>query len=122
MTTVHQSLHVVELHKAKQNTEETVKAFSARVRGIAKNCGLSKTCTKTGCSETVSYLEETCYHVVMAGILDDDLRQKILTQAMMGTVNNLPTLLEYAAAEEAARVKNSSPKYWSDSKQEDKKR
>ena len=41
----------------------------------------------------------------MAGIPDDDLWQKILTQTMMGTVNNLPTLLEFAASEEAATVK-----------------
>ena len=105
VTTVHPSIHVVELHEAKQSPEETVKAFSARVRGIAANCKLSKTCSKQGCSESVSFLEETCYHAVLTGILNDDLREKILTQAMMGTVTNLPTLLEYAAAEESAKQK-----------------
>ena len=105
VTTVHPSLHVVELHEAKQSSDETVKAFSARVRGIAANCQLSKTCTKRGCTESVSFLEETCYHAVLTGILNEELREKILTQAMMGTVSNLPTLLEYAAAEEAAKQK-----------------
>ena len=60
VTTVHPSLHVVELHEAKQSSDETVKAFSARVRGIAANCQLSKICTKRGCTESVSFLEETC--------------------------------------------------------------
>ena len=69
VTTIHPSLHVVTLHNLKQNQDETVKAFSARVRGIAKNCELQKKCSKTGCSEAVSFLEETCYHVVMTGLL-----------------------------------------------------
>ena len=105
VTTIHPSLHVITLHEAKQSSEENVKSFSARVRGIAKNCELTKVCPKQGCLEQVSFLEETCYHTVITGILDDDLRQKILTQAMTGTVKDLPTLLEFAAAEEASRQK-----------------
>ena len=103
VTTVHPSLQVISLHEAKQATDETVKAFSARVRGIAKNCELTKTCTKANCDEKVSFLEETCYNAVMTGVRDDELRQKILTQAMMGTVHNLPTLLEFAQAEESSK-------------------
>ena len=108
VTTVHPSLHVVELHEAKQLSGETVKAFSARVRGIAANCQLNKTCSRSGCGETVSFLEETCYHAVLTGILNDDLREKVLTQAMIGTVTNLPTLLEFTAAEEASKQKTPS--------------
>ena len=107
VTTIHPSLHVVTLHNLKQNQDETVKAFSARVRGIAKNCELQKKCSKTGCSEAVSFLEETCYHVVMTGLLSDDIRGKVLTQAMMGTVKDLPTLVEFVTAEESAKI--SSP-------------
>ena len=54
----------------------------------------------------MSFLEETCYHAVLTGILSDDLREKVLTQAMVGTVKNLPTLLEYTAAEEASKQKS----------------
>ena len=46
VTTVHPSLHVVELHEAKQLCGETVKDFSARVRGIAANCQLNKMCSR----------------------------------------------------------------------------
>ena len=105
VTTIHPSLHVITLHEAKQSSEENVKSFSARVHGIAKNCELTKRCTKQGCSEQVSFLEETCYHTEITGILYDDLRQKILTQAMIGTVKDLPTLLEFATAEEASKQK-----------------
>ena len=105
VTTVHPALHVVALHDTKQLQDETVKSFSARVRGLAKNCNLTKNCPKTTCGENVSFIEETCYHVVLAGIHDETLKEKILTQAMMGSVTNLSSLLEYAAAEEGAKQK-----------------
>ena len=106
VTTVHPSLHVVTLHNLKQNSDENVKAFAARVRGIAKNCELKKTCSKTGCNEAVSFLEETCYHVVMTGLISEELQGKVLTQAMIGTVKDLPTLVEYVTAEESSKMKS----------------
>ena len=105
VTTVHPALHVVSLHETKQLRDETVKAFSTRARGVAKNCKLEKQCTKLGCDEMISFTEETCYHVVLAGIYEETLREKILTQAMVGSVKNLPTLIEYATAEESAKQK-----------------
>ena len=39
-----------------------------------------------------SFLEETCYHVVMSGISDIDLNEKVLTQAMLGNVKDLRTI------------------------------
>ena len=103
VTTIHPSLHVVELHEARQSSDETVKAFSARVRGIAANCELTKTCSKSGCNETVSFLEETCYHAVLTGILSDDLREKVLTQAMVGTVK---TSLRYLNTLQQKKLRN----------------
>ena len=100
-----------------QNQDEPTKAFSARVRAVAINCELTKPCPSSTCSETVSYIEETCYHVVMAGLADADMKDRALTQAMLGAITDLPTLVNFATAEESARqssktevsgVKNSS--------------
>ena len=44
----------------------------------------------------------------MAGIASAELKEKILTQAMMGTVKDLPTLIEFATAEESAKVKDTT--------------
>ena len=63
------------------------------MKGTAKNCGLTKKCTKTGCDQEVPYLEETAYHVVMAGLFDQDLRDKVKAQAMLGTVQDLASLI-----------------------------
>ena len=105
VTVLHPSVHVVNLHQMKQVEGETVKAFSAKVKGLASNCNLTKQCSNLSCSEKVSFLEETCFHVVMAGIADSDMKEKILTQAMLGIVKDLPTLLSYATAEESSRQK-----------------
>ena len=106
VTILHPSVHVISLHQMSQQESETVKSFSARVKGTATNCNLNKTCTKSGCNQSVPYLEETCYHVVMSGLSDQDLREKVLAQAMLGTVKDLPTLLNYVTAEESARAKS----------------
>ena len=64
VTTLHPSIHVVNLHQMRQNNDEPTKAFSARVRSVAANYNREKKCTGPTCMEMVSYIEETCYHVV----------------------------------------------------------
>ena len=104
VTTLHPSVHVVALHQMLQQENESIKAFTARVKGTASNCRLIKTCSKVDCDQQVSYLEETCFHVVMSGLIDQNLREKVLTQAMLNTVKDLPTLLNYVTAEESAKT------------------
>ena len=85
VTILHPSVHVVALHRMQQQDGESIKAFGARVKGTAKNCNLTKLCTKIGCDQQVPYLEETAYHVVMAGLFYKDLRDKVKAQAMLGS-------------------------------------
>ena len=75
------------------------------MKGTASNCNLVKICPKVGCDQKVSFMEETCYHMVMSGLLEQDLKEKVVTQAMLNTVKDLPTLLNYVTAEESARAK-----------------
>ena len=86
VTSLHPSVHVVALHQLRQDSSESTKAYSARVKGLAKNCNLVKTCTRDGCSEKVSSVQETCDHVVMAGLASEELKEKVLTQPMLGVV------------------------------------
>ena len=106
VTVLHSSVHVVALHQMTQQEGETVKAFSARVKGTASNCTLAKTCPKDTCNQVISYVEETCYHVVMAGLRDEALKEKVLTQAMLNNVKDLSSLIIYVTAEESARAKS----------------
>ena len=57
VTVLHSSVHIVSLHNMTKMPEESVKAFSARVRGTAANCNLSKSCPQD--NAVVSYQEET---------------------------------------------------------------
>ena len=49
VTELHSAMHTVTLHEAKQLAGELTRAFAARVKGIASNCSLNKTCPAPGC-------------------------------------------------------------------------
>jgi hypothetical protein len=99
VTVVHTSLHTVQLHEAAQGPLESTKAFAARVRGLAFNCKLVKTCE---CSKTVSFLDETVYHQVLTGLDDKEMQKRCLSGALLGTIKDTATLVEFCNAEEAS--------------------
>ena len=102
VVTLHSSVHVVNLHELRQQSDENVHAFAARVRGIAASCNLQKKCN--GCQAVVTFSEETCFHVVMAGICDQEMKEKALTQAMMETITDLNSLVKWCTADESGRL------------------
>ena len=85
----------------KQAQAESIRAFIARARSTASNCGLTKPCT--GCQLNVSFVEETLFGVVLAGLYDGNIQQKILSLAAMKTITTLEQLATYVAAEESGR-------------------
>ena len=50
-------------------------------------------------------MEETCHHMVMSGLLEQDLKEKVVTQAMLNTVKDLSTLPNCVTTEESACAK-----------------
>ena len=101
VSVLHAAIHTVSLHEAQQLPEESTKSFAARVRGIASNCELQKKCN---CGETVSYTEETVYHVVLAGLRDRDLQERCTAQALLKNITNIFSLVAYCSAEESGRL------------------
>ena len=102
VVSLHSSVHVVHLHEMRQQSDENVHAFAARVRGIATSCGLQKKCS--GCQLVVNFQEETAYHVVMSGLCDQGMKEKALTQAMMENIIDLNSLVKWCTAEESGRL------------------
>jgi hypothetical protein len=98
---LHAAVHTVHLHGAQQLSDESTKAFAARVRGVASNCQLQKKCT---CDQVVSYLEETVYHVVLAGLRDRDLQEACTTQALLRNITNIATLVDFCTAKESGHL------------------
>ena len=101
VTTLHSAVHLIALRDLKQAQAESIRAFIARARSTASNCGLSKPCT--GCQTEVSFIEETLFGVVLAGLYDGNIQQKILSLAAMKTITTLEQLATYVAAEESGR-------------------
>ena len=99
VTVLHAAVHTVTLHEARQMPEEPTKAFAGRVRGIANDCSLSK-----ACNSTVSFLEETVYHVVLAGLRDREMQERCLSVAILGRISNIASLVEHCGAEESGRM------------------
>ena len=101
VTTLHSAVHLIALRDLKQNQGESIRAFIARARAVASNCGLSKTCTADACQEEVSFVEETLFGVVLAGLFDGNIQQRILSLAAMKTITTLEQMATYVAAEES---------------------
>ena len=80
VVSLHPSVHVINLHKMRQESDENVHAFAARVRGIATSCDLKKKCSS--CQSVVNFQEETAHNVVMAGLCDQSMKEKVLAQDM----------------------------------------
>ena len=72
-----------------------------RALGIAASCGLTKECE---CKKIVSFSEETCYHVVLSGLSDQNMKERALTQSMMSTIKDLDSLVTWCTADEGGRL------------------
>ena len=100
VSVLHEAVHTVELHEARQLSTESTKAFAARVRGIATNCNLSKKCE---CTKEVTFIEETVYNVVLAGLYDRDMQERAISAAILKTIKDINSLVEFCSAEESGR-------------------
>ena len=78
-----------------------MKTFAARVRGIVASCVLEKACA---CGATVSFMEETVYHVVLAGLRDRDLQAQCTSQALLKQTMDINTLVNFCSAEESSKL------------------
>ena len=101
VTTLHSSVHLIALRDLQQGPTENIRAFIARARATASNCGLSKKCQS--CQVEVSFIEETLFGVVLAGLYDGNIQQKVLSLAAMKTISKLEELAVYVAAEESGK-------------------
>merc|ERR1711888_414056 len=74
-------VNVVSLMSAAQEHGETCRSYLARVRGLAKVCKLSVTCSATDCSEQVSYTDTFVKYALIKGLADNEVREELLSQS-----------------------------------------
>ena len=55
------------------------------------------------CTKEVSFLDMTVYHVVLAGLQDRDMQERALSAAILKTITDISSLVEFCSAEESGR-------------------
>ena len=100
VVTVHKSVHLMNLYKMVQQPEENIRAFSARLTGTAEMCGMSVKCNT--CQVDISYRDEVVRQIIITGMFNLDIRQRVLSRTKTGELPTLSNLVDYIAAEEAS--------------------
>ena len=85
-------LNKVSLMDAKQERDEAVKTFVARIRGLANICTLSTKSTKGPCTQDVSYLDSSILLALVKGLYDGDTKSEVLSKGTQMNLEDTVTL------------------------------
>ena len=83
-----------------QQSDETIRAFVARLTTTADMCEMAVTCT---CEREVSYRNNVLQQLVINGMRDNEIRVRVLSRNTNGELVTLDKLVNYIQAEEAGR-------------------
>ena len=89
----------VELHDMRQDRDETIRSFGARIRGQANVCKYIIPCT--ACNEEVSYTDEILRDVLIRGVADPEIRLDLLQDKNQDMV--LEEVFKFIEAKEAGK-------------------
>ncbi|RLJ22719.1 hypothetical protein DJ031_00325, partial [bacterium endosymbiont of Escarpia laminata] len=89
----------VTLHNMRPDRDETVRSFSARIRGQAGVCKFSLPCPN--CTQTVNYTEEVLRDVVIRGLEDPEIQLDLLGDKNQDM--NFEEVLRFVEAKEAGK-------------------
>ena len=64
--------------KLKQDHGEKTRSFAARVRGKAATCGYKQVCCGTGCNVETDFTEIILKDVLIAGLVDEEIKKEVL--------------------------------------------
>ena len=98
---VHKSIHLMNLWKMQQQSDEPIRAFAARLTATADMCGMMVECTNSTCKTEICYRDLVVNQLVIHGMRDNAIRVRVLSRNTAGELKTLGKLIEYIAAEEA---------------------
>ena len=99
---IHKSVHLMNLYRMIQESDEAIRAFVARVTGTADMCGMTVKCPIEGCNTDVSFRDEVVKQVIIHGMANLEVKQRVLSRSGNGELDTLSKLVDYISAEEAA--------------------
>ena len=98
---VHKSIHMMNLWKMSQQSDEPIRAFAARLTATADMCGMVITCPNQTCAQEVVYRDKVVHQMLIHGLRNNDIRVCVLSRNTSGELTTLDKLIDYVAAEEA---------------------
>ena len=93
-------VNVVEFLNLCQEPEEAASKFISRVKGQAKVCEFTVTCPAEGCGQDVSYSDKLCSHVIVRGLEDSDIQERVLALAATEPDLDLSSLDQHHAQQQ----------------------
>ena len=89
----------VQLHNMRQDRDETIRSFSARLRGQAGVCKFVVSCP--GCDTEVNYTENVLRDVVTRGLADEEIQLDLLGERNQDM--SLEEVLQFIEAKESGK-------------------
>lgn len=89
----------VALHQMKQDRDETIRSYGARIRGQASVCKFIMKCTN--CDNDVNYTDQILRDVLTKGISDPDIQQDVLSDKKQDM--SLEEVFQFVEAKEAGK-------------------
>ena len=98
---VHKSIHLMNLWKMQQQSDEPIRAFAARITATADMCGMVVKCTNDACLRDVVYRDHVVHQLIIHGMRENNIRVRVLSRNTSGELTTLDELIAYISAEEA---------------------
>ena len=97
---VHKSIHLMNLWKMRQESDEPIRAFAARATSTADMCNMTVKCPSSTCQTDVCYRDHVVHQIIIHGMRDNAIRVRVLSRNTSGELTTMDKLIDYIAAEE----------------------
>ena len=104
---VHKSIHLMNLWKMQQQSDEQIRAFAARITATADMCNMLVKCPNNACGRDVVYRDHVVHQLIIHGMRDNAIRVRVLSRNTSGELTTLDKLIDYICAEEAGTAEAS---------------
>ena len=96
---VHRAVHTMNMWRMTQQSDESIRAFAARITGTAELCGMTLECS--GCQVKNSYRDQVVLQVMLHGMRENLIRSKVMSRNTTGDLVGLHKTVDFIEAEEA---------------------
>ena len=104
---VHKAIHLMNLWKMQQQSDEPIRAFVARLTSTADMCAMIVECTNQTCKKKICYRDQVVHQLIIHGMRHNNIRVRVLSRNTAGELTSLDKLIDYIAAEEAGTAEAS---------------